>query len=190
MRLYFLRHGQAADRETWTGPEAERPLTQAGRDEMRLVADGLVLLDLGVDLVVSSPLARAVETAQITAQALGAPLVEAKELASGATLGGLLRVVRAHEDARRMLLVGHEPDFSQMIGELIASPHPASLTLKKAGCARVDLPRRAVRRVVAANDLFGVGTLAWLLTPRQLIRIGGHVPLVPRTPEHEDEHHA
>jgi phosphohistidine phosphatase len=152
------------------------------------VADGLAALDLKVALALTSPVARALETARIAADALHVPLEEANELSPGAMLGGLLRVLRAHEDASRVLLVGHEPDFSRMIGELIAAPHPARLALKKAGCARVDVPGPAVRRAVAANDLFGQGTLAWLLTPRQLARIGGHQPPVPDTPEYEEKH--
>jgi phosphohistidine phosphatase len=188
MRLYFLRHAVAYDREEWPGTEADRPLTEPGRQEMRLVALGLASLDLGISLAVTSPFARALETARIADEALHTPLAEANELAPGATLGGLLRVLQAHEDASRLLLVGHEPDFSQMIGALVAAPHPANLALKKAGCACVDVPRKAVKRAVAANDLFGQGTLRWLLPPRQLVRIGGSQPLYADTAETEAKH--
>ncbi len=188
MRLYFMRHAVAYSRAEWQGSEADRPLTEPGRAEMRFVADGLAALELNLVLALTSPFARALETARIANEALRVPLEEASELAPGATLGGLLRVVQAHEDAARILLVGHEPDFSQVIGELIAAPRPASLVLKKAGCACVDLPRKAVKRSVAANDLYGEGTLRWLLTPRQLVRIGGHQPLAPDTAENEAEH--
>ena len=181
MRLFFLRHAGAYSREEWSGSEADRPLTDRGRAEMRLIADGLAALDLKVDLAITSPFARAAETARMAAETLKVPLEEAHELVPGATLGGLLRVLQAHEDVSRVLLVGHEPDFSRMIGELIAAPHPASLALKKAGCARVDVPSRLVERAVGANDLFGRGTLEWLLTPRQLIRTGGHHPLAADT---------
>lgn len=194
MRLYFLRHAVAYAREEWHGTEADRPLTEPGRAEMRLVADGLSTLDLGIALAITSPFARALQTAEIAVAALHVPLEEATALAPGATLDGLLRilqgVVQAHEeagDASRILLVGHEPDFSQMIGELIAAPRPACLVLKKAGCACVDLPRKAVRRAVTAHDLSGEGTLRWLLTPRQLVRIGGHQPPAD-TAEYEAKH--
>jgi phosphohistidine phosphatase len=177
MRLFFLRHAVAYSREEWSGSEADRPLTDRGRAEMRLAADGLATLDLKVELVITSPFARAAVTARIAVEALHVPLEEADELSPGATLSRLLHVLQAHEDVGRILLVGHEPDFSRMIGELMAAPHPAILTLKKAGCARVDVPTRLMERAIAANDLFGRGTLEWLLTPRQLIRIGGHQPL-------------
>ncbi len=177
MRLFFLRHAVAYSREGWSGSEADRPLTDRGRAEMRLVADGLATLDLKVELAITSPFARAAETARMAAEALKTPLEEASELAPGATLSRLLHVLQGHEDVSRILLVGHEPDFSWMIGELMAAPHPASLTLKKAGCARVNVPARLVERAVAANDLVGRGTLEWLLTPRQLTHIGGHQPL-------------
>ncbi len=188
MRVYFLRHAVAYSREEWMGSEADRPLTDSGREEMRLVAAGLATLELGVALAITSPFARALETARIAVKALSVPLVEANELAPGATLGGLLRALQAHEDVRRLLLVGHEPDFSQMIGALIAAPHPARLALKKAGCACVDLPRRVVRRAVTSNDLVGQGTLDWLLTPRQLTYIGGLQPLAPDTSAYEEQH--
>lgn len=176
MRLFFLRHGEAVERTTWTGTEQDRPLTPAGRDEMEQVAAGLVALNLEIGAIISSGFARADATGQIAGHALGVSVESSDELSPGATLAGLLRILQAHAEASRILLVGHEPDFSHMIGELIAAPHPASLVLKKAGCARVDLPQRIARRAVAANDLFGAGTLAWLLTPRQLVLIGGHAP--------------
>lgn len=176
MRLFFLRHGEAEDRETWTGSEPDRPLTSAGREEMQQVATGLVALDQGIEAVITSGFARADATAQIAGQALGVSVESSDELTPGASLAGLLRILHAHEDVSRILLVGHEPDFSHMIGELIAAPHPASLVLKKAGCARVDLSRRVGRRAVAANDLFGAGALVWLLTPRQSVLIGGGKP--------------
>lgn len=178
MRLYFLRHGEAAERETWTGADKDRPLTPSGIDEMEQVAAGLAALDLGCEVILSSGFARADATAQIAARALGLRVERAEELAPGATLAGLLSVLHAHPDSKRILVVGHEPDFSHMIGELIASPHPANLVLKKAGCARVDLRRRVVRRAVASNGLFGEGTLVWLLTPHDLALIGGHEPPV------------
>ncbi len=174
MRLFFLRHGSAVNREEWTGAESERPLTPSGRDEMEQVAGGLTALELGVEVVVTSTFTRADETARIASEALQAPVIASDELTPGATLAGLLRILQAHDDASRIMLVGHEPDFSQMIGELIAAPTPASLDLKKAGCARVDLSRRAVRRAIGANDLFGAGTLQWLLTPHQLALVGSH----------------
>lgn len=190
MRLFFLRHGVAANREEWSGAESERPLTSAGREEMERVAQGLVALGLGAEVVITSAFSRADETARIAAAALGVPVAVAGELAPGATLAGLLHVLQAHDDAGRVLLVGHEPDFSQMIGGLIATPRPASLDVKKGGCARVDLPRRAVRRASAANDLCGAGTLAWLLTPRQIVLIGGQAPLRSGAREGADDDHS
>lgn len=176
MHLFFLRHGEAEDRETWTGSERDRPLTPEGSAEMEQVAAGLAALDLGVEVVITSGFARADATAEIVGQVLGVEVVSSDELAPGASLADVVRILQAHEQASRILLVGHEPDLSHVIGELIASPHPASLVLKKAGCARVDVPRRMVKRAAAANDLSGEGTLMWLLTPRELVLIGGHKP--------------
>jgi phosphohistidine phosphatase len=198
MRLLFLRHAVAFSREEWHGTEADRPLTEEGREEMRLVALGLVALNLKVDLLLTSPFARADQTAQIAAEALKLPVVEADDLAPGAALGRLTQLLEAHDAARRVMLVGHEPDFSTMVGELIAAPHPARLTLKKAGCCRVDVPTRALHKIEhkadkadranGAHGLAGGGTLEWLLTPRQLIRVGGNQPLAKGTPEYEEQH--
>jgi phosphohistidine phosphatase len=198
MRLYFLRHAVAFSREEWTGAEADRPLTEVGREEMRLVALGLVALDLKVDLLLTSPFARADQTAHIAAEALKLAVVEANELTPGAMLSGLVRLLEAHDAARRVMLVGHEPDFSSMAGELIAAAHPAYLTLKKAGCCRVDVPTRVLHkaehraeksdRADGGHGLAGSGLLVWLLTPRQLICIGGNQPPAKKTPQYEEQH--
>src|SRR5437870_5237293 len=79
--LFFLRHGEAGDRETWQGPDAERPLTPAGRAEMEAVASFLLERSLRLDALISSPLARALQTAEIVAARLGGT-VEANDLLS------------------------------------------------------------------------------------------------------------
>jgi len=172
MRLFFLRHGVAENREDWHGEDADRPLTAAGREQMEQIAAGLAILNLGIDGIMTSPYARANESARIAAEGVRAPVSTSDELRPGATLAGLLRLLQAHGHASRLLLVGHEPDFSQMIGELIATPRSARLILKKGGCARVDIARRTITRAVAARELLGEGELVWLLTPRQLVMIG------------------
>jgi phosphohistidine phosphatase len=188
MRLFFLRHAVAYSREEWQGAEADRPLTDDGQREMALVAGGLRALDLRIDLLLTSPFARALQTAEIAAKQIQKQPVQANELAPGATLAGLTRLLAAHADARRVMVVGHEPDFSQIIGELIAGSHPASLVLKKAGCARVDVSRHALQTAADGHPLAGHGELIWLLTARQLTRIGGHAPLQPDTREYEEQH--
>jgi phosphohistidine phosphatase len=195
MRIFFLRHAVASSREEWSGSEHDRPLTDDGRAEMRGVAAGLAALDLKADLLLTSPFVRAAETAHLAADALKLPVTEADELTPGASLASLTRLLDAHGDARRVVVVGHEPDFSQIIGELIAAPHPARLALKKGGCARVDVKQGVLRKANGnqhsnhhgGSGLAAAGTLVWLLTPRQLLRIGGQ-PVGARTPAYEEQH--
>lgn len=169
MRLYFLRHGVAVEREAWDGADSERPLTDEGREQTHAAARGLVALGPRLDAMYTSPFVRASETARITAEALGVEITVWPELASGCDLERLAPRLAELTEAREVMLVGHEPDFSEMIGRLIgANSAPARLDLKKGACCRVDVPRKAL----LANDrrkLIGAGELAWLLTPTQLV---------------------
>src|ERR1035438_7369156 len=69
-KLYFLRHGEAADADVWRGSDFDRPLTDEGRERIALEADAIKHLDLGLDRIVTSPLIRAQQTATIVADAL------------------------------------------------------------------------------------------------------------------------
>lgn len=155
MELYFLRHGIAAD----VGPDglgdAGRPLTKEGIAKMRAGARGLRRLGLQLDALLSSPLVRAHETATIVARELGLELQLADELAPGCDIAQLFALLGEHRAAERVMLVGHEPDFSILIGALTGG---SRVLMKKGGLGRVDI------------DLLeeGAGTLAWLLPPRAL----------------------
>jgi phosphohistidine phosphatase len=171
MRLFFLRHAIAVEREQWDGPDGERPLTDEGRDQFETCARGLAALDLGLDAICTSPFTRALDTARIVGAALEKEVVVWSELASGCDLERLSPRLAELYEARAIMFVGHEPDFSAMIGRLIAGGGVCtSLALKKGGCCRVDLPRKAVRSG-DRRRLTGAGELAWLLTPAQLARL-------------------
>lgn len=159
LRLFFLRHGPA-DRDQFQGDDNTlRPLVDRGRERMRAEADFIGRLDTGLDVVVTSPLVRARETAEILAARLGL----ADRVRQDARLGldfclehlaGLLAGLP--DDRRRVLLVGHEPSFSQVIGELTGGTR---VVMKKGALARVDLTPGAGTR----------GHLVWLLQPRVLL---------------------
>jgi phosphohistidine phosphatase len=170
MQLYIVRHGQAVESEAWAGAERDRPLTAEGRDEMRAAARGLRRLGVDVDPVYTSPLARARETAELIADALHAPLEALDALSPGAQLSALADPLARHRDAATLLFVGHEPDLSDMIGELIGSHGPAHVEMKKGACCRVNIHDASALSSAAA--LQGRGTLAWLLTAKQLARLG------------------
>jgi len=157
MKLYFLRHGIAADRDEWSGDDAERPLTAQGRKCMEHEAKALAHLGIEPDRIVTSPLRRAKETAEIVAERLGLDdrLAEDQRLAEGFDVNALAEMLRTYGDVDCLLLVGHEPDFSHTIGRLIGG---ARIDLKKGGLARVDIADAASRE----------GELVWLLPPKVL----------------------
>lgn len=147
MRLYFLRHG-AADWPDWTGPDDDRPLTEAGREELAEVAKFLLNLKAAPDVILTSPLPRAAQTAEIAAAQLGAPIHEESLLAPGF---GAEDLKRLHEKYPRknLMLVGHEPDFSSAIASLTGG----RVKLSKAGVALVKVDS-------------GKGELRWLFPPK------------------------
>ena len=166
MRLYLMRHGPAGDSESWQGDDRLRPLTGKGQQKVRAAADGLKRLDPGVDVLVSSPLVRARQTADIVAKALHLTVAEQEALAPGFGLTELASLLANHTDAQGVMLFGHEPDFSAVIGQLIATPDAAQVEMKKGACCALDLPDPA------AAQLAGSATLLWLMTPRQLALLG------------------
>lgn len=157
MKIYFLRHG-LADRSAWSGPDFERPLTPAGVERMTSQAEFISQLDLGVDHIITSPLQRALQTAEIVAEELG--LLDRLEvddrLSPGFGRADLAEIIEEHPDADSIMLVGHEPDFSQTIENLIGG---GSVICKKGSLARVDLTGAG----------FLSGELVWLIPPKAMI---------------------
>ncbi len=149
MRLYFLRHGDA-DWPDWDKPDDQRPLTKRGKKEMHAIGKFLSKLQVRPDLILTSPLPRASQTAEIAAEHLEMKCREEKLLAPGFGKRELERLLEKYPE-ESLMLVGHEPDFSGAIAGLTG----ASLKLSKAGLALVDV------------DLpFGKGRLLWLFPPK------------------------
>src|SRR5881275_2483942 len=149
MKLYFLRHGEA-DWPNWKEPDDERPVTKRGKREMRDVAKFLARLKVRPTLIVTSPLPRASQTAEIAADYLKAKLREDESLAPGFGMSELRTVLKRHR-SKVLMLVGHEPDFTSVIGGLT----DASLKLSKAGVALLDIDPEAEE-----------GKLLWLFPPK------------------------
>lgn len=155
MRLFFLRHG-LADRSQWHGPDFERPLTAEGKERMQREAEFMARLNLEFDLIITSPLTRALQTAQIVAEHLFlSHVLKEDERLAGLDLDSLQEILNEYPHAESILLVGHEPDFSYTIGGLIGN---AYIVCKKGSLARVD--------VHSSYDLGG--ELVWLLPPKVL----------------------
>ena len=149
MKLCFLRHGEA-DWPNWTKPDNERPLTERGRREMKRVAKFLERLKLVPDVILTSPLPRASQTAEIVGKRLGIELQTEPALAHDFNIERLRRLL-AKRDAECVMIVGHEPEFSEIIGELTGG----KTKISKAGVALLEINR-------SCNS----GTLLWLFPPK------------------------
>jgi phosphohistidine phosphatase len=162
MKLYLLRHGTASD----VAPsDAERELTREGEEEARVVGSALAELGVKPSQILSSPLERAHQTAEIVARALKlqgkVELVD--ELANGTSTPALLKRLKSRPSAEEILLVGHMPSLSEHLAALIGAKNPQGLPLGKACVACVELDELRPGR----------GELRWLLRQKQLGRIAG-----------------
>jgi phosphohistidine phosphatase len=163
MELYILRHGIAEDLSK-TGADSDRQLTPEGRRKTAETARALAALGVEFDKVLSSPYARAWQTAEIVVEELGCPklLVRCEELASGEPMKALLAELREATCAS-LLIVGHEPDLSRLISVLLCGTPNLAITMKKGGLARLSFGGR----ILPAE-----GRLDWLLAPKHLGRLG------------------
>ncbi len=154
MILYFLRHGQAG-RYGGAADDDARQLTEDGIAALRAAAPLWRRLNLRPALVISSPLARAVRTAELFLDGIGlaGSVTVDDRLRPGASWGDLARAMAAHPEARRVLFVGHEPDLSSAISLLTGA---AAVRLRQGGLACVEFP---------GIPEPGSGELAWLLDP-------------------------
>ncbi len=149
MDIYFLRHGDAADTATGQS-DAERPLTEEGVEQARKAAEWFAKHEIGFDAIVASPLLRAVQSAEPIAEALNMELSSDRRLSGGQlTVEALADMVSELGRPDSLLLVGHEPDFSIIIGELIGG--------------EVEMKKAAVALVRCESVRSGAGTLAALV---------------------------
>jgi phosphohistidine phosphatase len=153
MRLYFLRHGIAEERSL-NHSDAQRALTPEGIAKTEDLARRLADFEVQPTLIYSSPLVRARQTAEIVAKHGGFPLEVSELVASGRfDSHAVQELIDEHDPDDEIMFVGHEPDFSETVSDIIGG---GNITMKKGGIARVDLYRQDPLR----------GTLAWLLAPR------------------------
>lgn len=150
MKIYFLRHAKA-NWDNWTKPDDDRPLTKKGIKQITQVGAGLEALKVRPHLILSSPLPRAYQTAEIAAEALDMEVTIEPTLAPGFDMDKLNTLLTKYTD-QDILLVGHEPSLSEAIHGLTGG----KVELTTAGLARVDME----------PDQTQHGTLVWLVTPK------------------------
>jgi phosphohistidine phosphatase len=144
-RLYFLRHGIAVLSGTPGFMGDDRPLTEEGIEKMSKAAKGIRRLVENFDIILTSPLKRAQETALLVAKEMNIEnkVEVAKALAPGCKIKELLQLLSKYADKEDILLVGREPDFSQMISALagvaVAGAGASAVELKKGGLCRLDI---------------------------------------------------
>jgi len=163
LELYLIRHAVAALRGPDYPDDAERPLTPEGVERWRRSAAGLREIGVAVDVVLTSPLARARETAEILAATLKPKprLTVAEALAPGRkpaeALALIAKYAAAPRGASRLALVGHEPDLGELAARLLGAK--GQVEFKKGAVCRLDLDRAMPA---------GPATLRWFLPPRVL----------------------
>jgi phosphohistidine phosphatase len=155
MILYFFRHALAGDRNEWHEDDRLRPITETGKKRTKAAGKKLVDLIPDLDAIISSPLTRARQTADLLAEALEMEAAIDERLSPGFSAVELAKIVEERPDAEALLLVGHEPDFSETISALIGG---GEVVVKKGSLARVDLFD------VPALE----GQLVWLIPPKVL----------------------
>ncbi len=163
MNLFLLRHGLAVERaEFHFASDPLRPLTPKGKRQLRKIAGAMRAMELRFDVILSSPLVRARQTAEIVAADLKLEkrLVFADELKPG---GEAKKIVQKISGLKKVpgsgLLVGHEPDLGELISLLVTGKTGAGFALKKAGLAKLEMEKLCFGKCAA---------LAWLLTPAQM----------------------
>jgi phosphohistidine phosphatase len=157
MEIYFLRHGDAGTAEGWKGSDAERPLSKEGAARMEREAAAVAELRPTLDAILTSPLVRARQTAEIVAKRLrlAKVLVLDERLAPGFGPAELEEILEERRASRGLMIVGHEPDFSRVISACIGG---GAVECKKGSLIRVDM-----------DDISSLtGVLVWLLPPRVL----------------------
>ena len=156
-QLWLLRHAEAEPRGAV--PDEQRALTERGERQASAAGAALAALGVRLDAVLTSPRARALDTARLACEARGSELEPELHapLSAGFDADQALDLLAAWDTSSHVMLVGHEPDFSLLIGELTG----ASVKLKKGGLAMIE--------VTGARS----GELVVLARPRELALIAG-----------------
>jgi phosphohistidine phosphatase len=159
MKIFIVRHAIAED--SARGGDRERALTEEGKKKMKEAAEGFARLDLEIDTIYSSPLVRAVQTAEIVAKAIGykGTIENMEELSPGYSPKDVVNRLQSLKKTGTLALAGHEPNCSELASHLL-------------GTAEVEFKKGAICLIETESVKPGSGRLIWHLSP-QILRMMG-----------------
>jgi len=155
MNLYLMRHANAGLVRVNPLLDKKRALIKEGKDQCVLMARVLSALKVQIDVIVSSPLKRSLQTAQFVGTELGydAKVEISPALGPDGDYGAFQNLLAKYADREGVLVVGHNPNLFQFLGRLVTGNGGANLRMRKASVARIDLDRHPPQ-------------LQWLIDPR------------------------
>lgn len=151
--VYLLRHAHAGNPAAWDGPDERRPLSDKGKQQADRLGRFLAGIGFQPGAIITSPKVRAAQTAEIVGLRLGVPVGVDDRLAGVLGIGELEGVLRDAGDPDRPVIVGHDPDFTELVAILCGA---SRVPMRKGSFARIDAPRPLEP---------GGGTLRWLVPP-------------------------
>ncbi len=163
LEIYLIRHGIAANRGEDYPDDSKRPLTSAGISRLRKEARALAAIQVDFDLIISSPLTRAKQTAEVFSQVMPSrpSITLSDSLAPAGTPSSVFQELGKHMRKSRIALVGHEPNMGELAARLMGARSPVEF--KKGAICRIDF------------EVFppkGAGQLRWFVTPKILRKLG------------------
>jgi phosphohistidine phosphatase len=165
MKLYLIRHSNAVEPGTPDyEDDSQRPLTEKGREKMRKIASALKELSVNPDLILSSPFVRAAQTAEVLSKIMKykKDIAYSDALIPVGSADTLIGEINEKYTVDELVLVGHEPSLSALVGTLTGGGPEISINLKNGGVCCLSADDLHVERKA---------TLEWLLTPKILSRL-------------------
>ena len=155
MLVYFVRHASAGQHKADPAKDEKRPLDNDGIEQSTTMGRALVALETHVDVILSSPLKRAAQTASLIANELGYEdkIVLTPALRPDANYAKFTALIDEYASQEAIMVAGHNPNLSEFLGRLIGGGTRAGMDLKKGAVARVEVDRHR-------------GVLHWMLTPK------------------------
>ncbi len=161
MLVYFVRHASAGQHKADPAKDEKRPLDNDGIEQSTMMGRALVALETHVDVILSSPLKRAAQTASLIANELGyeEKIVLTPALRPDANYAKFTSLIDDYASQEAIMVAGHNPNLSEFLGRLIGGGSRAGMDLKKGAVARVEVDRHR-------------GILHWMLTPKVVRTLG------------------